>query len=114
MKSLMFNAYNPTEVNVLVFYNQDNGCYELFAGANDSRDISAKSGNAQAVCFTARNRFAVLQTSGSIGIYNLQDELSKKFEPPCTTDYIYPGGNNRILLKSEEKVIMYDLTARKV
>ncbi|CAJ1385836.1 unnamed protein product, partial [Effrenium voratum] len=67
----------------------------------------------QAVCFTARNRFAVLQSGGSVGIYNLQNELSKKFDPPVSTDYIFPGGNNRILLKSEEKVVMYDLTARK-
>ncbi|CAE7866195.1 unnamed protein product, partial [Symbiodinium necroappetens] len=66
-----------------------------------------------AVCFTARNRFAVLQQGGSVGIYNLQNELSKKFDPPVSADFIFPGGNNRILLKSEEKIVMYDLTARK-
>jgi coatomer protein complex subunit alpha (xenin) len=119
MKSLMHNTYNPSETNVLVFYSQDNGCYDLFVGPSDvssSGDsyLSPKQGNAQAVCFTARNRFAVLQHSGSIGIYNLQNELSKKIDVPgVTADYIYPGGNNRILLKSEEKVYMYDLTARK-
>jgi len=118
MKSLMHNPYNPTELNVLVFYSQDNGCYDLFVGANETSGdsyISPKQGNAQAVCFTTRNRFAVLQHSGSVGIYNLQNELSKKVDiPGITADYIYPGGNNRILLKSEEKVYMYDLTARKV
>jgi coatomer protein complex subunit alpha (xenin) len=118
MKSLMFNPYNPSETNVLVFYSQDNGCYDLFVGPTDiSGDsyISPKQGNAQAVCFTARNRFAILQHSGSIGIYNLQNELSKKIDVPgITPDYIYQGGNNRILLKCEEKVHMYDLTARKI
>lgn len=116
LKSLQFNAYNPSETNILVYYTQDGGCYDLFIGPNNissDTSISPKQGNAQAVCFTARNRFAVLQQGGSIGIYNLQNELSKKFDPPVSVDYIFPGGNNRILLKSEEKVVMYDLTARK-
>lgn len=116
LKSLQFNAYNPSETNILVYYTQDGGCYDLFVGPNNissDTSISPKQGNAQAVCFTGRNRFAVLQQGGSIGIYNLQNELSKKFDPPVSVDYIFPGGNNRILLKSEEKVVMYDLTARK-
>ena len=116
LKSLQFNAYNPSETNILIFYTQDGGCYDLYVGPSNitsDTSISPKQGNAQAVCFTARNRFAVLQSGGSVGIYNLQNELSKKLDPPVTTDYIFPGGNNRILLKSEEKVVMYDLTARK-
>lgn len=116
IQSLQVNFLNPTEINVLVYYSQDSGCYDLFVGpASLTADtsVSPKQGNASAVAFTARNRFAVLQQSGSIGIYNLQNELSKKFEPPVTTDYIFPGGNNRILLKSEEKMVLYDLTARK-
>ena len=73
---------------------QDGGCYDLFVGPNNvtsDTSISAKQGNASAVCFTARNRFAVLQSGGSVGIYNLQNELSKKFDPPVSTDYIFPG-----------------------
>lgn len=117
MKSLQFNAYNTSEINCLVFYTQDNGCYDLFVGPNGSTSdahLSPKQGNAQAVAFTARNRFAVLQHSGAIGVFNLQNEMSKKFEPPVSTDFIFPGGNDRILLKSEEKVVMWDLTRRKV
>jgi len=117
MKSLQFNSYNTTEMNVLVYYTQDNGCYDLFVGPNGTNSdshISPKQGNAQSVAFTARNRFAVLQHSGAVGIYNLQNELSKKFEPPVSTDFIFPGGNDRILLKSEEKIVMWDLTRRKV
>jgi len=117
MKQLQFNPYNPSEINVLVYYTQDDGCYDLFVGPNNfgsDNHVSPRQGSAQAVAFTARNRFAVLQQSGSIGIYNLQNELSKKFDPPVATDYIFQGGNNRILLKSEDKIVMYDLTARKV
>lgn len=115
MKSLQFNTYNSTETNVLVYYTQDDGGYDLFVGPNNGdAHISAKTGVARAVAFTARNKFAVLQTSGSIGIYNLQNELSKKFEPPCPTDHIFPGGSNRLLLKNEEKIVMYELNNRKV
>jgi coatomer protein complex subunit alpha (xenin) len=117
MKSLQYNTLNPSECNILVYYTQESGCYDLFVGpsdANSNTAMSPKQGAAQAVCFTARNRFAVLQSSGSVGIYNLQNELSKKFDPPVATDFIYPGGNNRIILKSEEKLVLYDLTARKV
>mmetsp|Transcript_23197 Transcript_23197/g.64834 ORF Transcript_23197/g.64834 Transcript_23197/m.64834 type:complete len:1217 (-) Transcript_23197:83-3733(-) len=117
MKSLQFNPYNTTEINVLVYYTQDSGMYDLFVGPNNAASesqVTKKDGNAQAVAFTARNRFAVLQHSGSIGIYNLANELSRKFEPPVPTDYIFPGGSNRILLKNEEKVVLYDLTAKKV
>lgn len=81
MKSLQFNSFNPSEINVLVFYNQpENGCYDLFVGPNKlttDTSTSPKQGNAQAVCFTARNRFAVLQHSGTIGIYNLQNEIGR-------------------------------------
>lgn len=94
LKSLQFNAYNPSETNILVYYTQDGGCYDLFVGPNNitnDTSISPKQGNAQAVCFTARNRFAVLQPGGSIGIYNLQNELSKKFDMPISVDYIFPG-----------------------
>mmetsp|Transcript_113163 Transcript_113163/g.359656 ORF Transcript_113163/g.359656 Transcript_113163/m.359656 type:complete len:1221 (+) Transcript_113163:191-3853(+) len=117
MKSLQFNTLNQTETNILVYYSQDDGCYDLFVGpgkvAGDAH-LSPMQGSAKAVAFTARNRFAVLQHSGSIGIYNMQNELSKKIDnPPVAVDYIYPGGNNRLLLKSEEKIVMYDLTARK-
>jgi coatomer protein complex subunit alpha (xenin) len=116
MKTLHYNTYNSTEINILVFYSQENGCYDLFVGPNDvssGSSVSPKQGNGQAVCFTTRNRFAVLQQSGGIGIYNLQNELSKKFDPPSPTDNIFPGGNNRILLKSEEQIVMYDLTKMK-
>mmetsp|Transcript_119841 Transcript_119841/g.189744 ORF Transcript_119841/g.189744 Transcript_119841/m.189744 type:complete len:1240 (+) Transcript_119841:60-3779(+) len=119
LKSLMFNTYNRQETNILVMYSQDGGCFDLFVASSDqSGDISPvqdRPSSAQAVCFTARNRFAVLQSSGSIGIHNLQNEISKKIDiPGVTPDYIYAGGPDRILLKCEEKVMMYDLTAKKI
>mmetsp|Transcript_35164 Transcript_35164/g.101263 ORF Transcript_35164/g.101263 Transcript_35164/m.101263 type:complete len:1217 (+) Transcript_35164:108-3758(+) len=117
MKYLQYNPYNSTETNILVYYTQDNGCYDLFVGPSHltgDTHVSPKQGNAQSVCFTTRNRFAVLQQNGSIGIYSLENELSKKFEPPVTTECIFPGGNNRIIFKSEEKMVLYDLTSRKV
>ena len=36
LKSLQFNAYNPSETNILVYYTQDGGCYDLFVGLTTS------------------------------------------------------------------------------
>jgi coatomer protein complex subunit alpha (xenin) len=67
------------------------------------------------VAFVARNRFAVFsKDSTSIGIYNLQNELSKKIEVPKPTESIFLGGNNRLLLKTEEGMSLFDLATRKV
>ena len=119
MKNLEVNQYSPAESSaVLVFYSAESGSYDLCIG-----NQPPMSGHGAAVCFVQRNRFAVLQHSGSIGIYNFQNELSKKFDSPLPNsqiDNIFPGGNNRIILKLrrenlvEDRVAMYDIVTRKV
>lgn len=45
----------------------------------------------------------------------MQNELSKKISDlGFAIDAIYPGGSNKILVKSEEKLYLYDLTGKKV
>ncbi|CEM30295.1 unnamed protein product [Vitrella brassicaformis CCMP3155] len=115
---LYVNTLNPTEVNLLVYYQDtEGGSYDLVTCPVDTVGradaIPTKTGSASSVAFIARNRFATLDKSGWIEILNLSNELSKRIEPPCTVDRIFPAGNNRLLLKSEEKVLLYDLTTRK-
>ena len=120
LKSLEVNQMTPTEGSaVLVFYNMDNGSYDLCIGSQ-----APMSGYGSAVCFVTRNRFAVLQHGGQIGIYNFQNELSKKFDSPipnATIDNIFCGGNNRIILKckrdnnvTDDRVYMFDVQSRKI
>lgn len=66
--------------------------------------MAQQQGIGNGVAFVARNRFAVLEPSGSLSVYNLNNELSKRFELPFTSDKIFYAGNNRVLLKSEEQV----------
>jgi len=116
IKSMQFNPYNSTEANILVYYSQEGGCYDLFVGANNACNMSPLQGSGNAVAFVARNRFAVLQQSGSVCIYNMQNELSKKLEPPplASADNVFPGGSNRLIIKAEEKLVLYDLTKKTV
>lgn len=56
--------------------------------------------------FIARNRFAVLdKASGQIQVRNLQNEITKKCAPPCsTTDAVFYAGTGLLLCRSEDKV----------
>ncbi|CAD7971175.1 unnamed protein product [Amoebophrya sp. A25] len=119
MKTLEVNQYSPSESSaVLIHYAIESGSYDLCIG-----NSPPLSGYASAVCFVQRNRFAALQHSGSIGIYNFQNELTKKFDSPLAgvgIENLFPGGNNRIILKCrrentpEDRIALYDIVSRKV
>ncbi|CAD7971042.1 unnamed protein product [Amoebophrya sp. A120] len=121
LKSLEVNQFSPSEGSaVLVYYQIETGSYDLCIG-----EQPPLSGYGSAVCFVQRNRFAVLQQSGtSIGIYSFQNELTKKFDHPIgqnsCIDNIFCGGLNRIILKCrrenavEERSVLFDIVARKV
>ena len=57
-----------------------------------------------------RNRFAALNASGSIGVYNLNNELGKRIDPPVPVDKLFSAQTNHLLLKSEEKVCVLVVT----
>merc|ERR1719253_2316475 len=117
VRSLEVNPFNTAESNLLVMYDGDAAGYDIFAG-NPSHEgsylLSARQGSGTSVCFTARNRFAVLLKENHIGIYNLQNELSKTFDSPTPCTAIHMGGNNRVMLRDDTKASLYDLTSRKI
>merc|ERR1719281_2299412 len=117
IRSLEFNVYNTAEISILVQYDQDGSGYDIFTGTSSSHheaSLQSKQGAGLSCCFTARNRFAVLLKENQIGIYNLQNELSKSFDAPVPTSAINPGGSNRVMLRGDDRASLYDLTARKV
>jgi coatomer protein complex subunit alpha (xenin) len=124
-KSLVVNPFNSTEMNVLVTYEYDGGCYELYTGTNqsvlrgassDQQQPSVASGPGSSVVFIARNRFTVLSKDGlSISVFSLHNELSKKVDLPIVAESIFAGGlSNRIILKSEDKVVLLDVGSREI
>jgi len=117
IRSLEFNVYNTAEISILVQYDQDGSGYDIFTGTPSSHheaSLQSKQGSGLSCCFTARNRFAVLLKENQIGIYNLQNELSKSFDAPVPTSAINPGGSNRVMLRGDDRASLYDLTSRKV
>jgi len=118
---LSYNTYNPNEGNVLVSSDVDGGNYELvtfnLSNSNSGNLSEGKRGNSLGpAVFVARNRFAILDKSRNIVIKNLENETTKKITPPVpTVDMLFNGGAaGRILLRSEDKLILFEQQSRRV
>lgn len=121
IRALTVNNLNQSDVNVLVFYKEpDSGAYDLLTFPSVDAVIASpgcvvtRQGVGIDVVFVARNRFAVLETAGSLAVYNMNHELTKRLELPVAVDRLLYAGSNRLLLKSEELVYLYDLSAKKL
>ncbi|EER14353.1 coatomer alpha subunit, putative, partial [Perkinsus marinus ATCC 50983] len=128
LRSLMVNPFSSTDMNAIVMYvdQQGVGSYDLYSCTNAQlaqglRDpLAPKEGAAcNGACFVSRNRLAVLHRDNTIGLYNLNNELVKKFDPPVpknqsNVEAIYQGGNNKVLLRSGEVVQLFDFNTRSV
>ena len=117
--TLNYNAYNTTENNVLIHSTSDGGSYELisFGGQNQMADSQdARRGLGLGAVFVARNRFAVLDKNRQLVIKNFQNEVTKKISPPNgTADGIFFAGTvGRILLRQDEKILLYETQSRRV
>ncbi|KAF4680391.1 hypothetical protein FOZ60_013580 [Perkinsus olseni] len=128
LRSLIVNPFSSTDMNAIVMYvdQQGVGSHDLYSCTNAQltqglRDpLVAKEGTScNGACFVSRNRLAVLHRDNTLGLYNLNNELVKKFEPPVpknqsNVEAIYQGGNNKVLLRSGEVVQLFDFNARSV
>lgn len=117
---LTYNIFNKAENNVLITSDADGGTYELIVFTNDlgssgeAKDI--RRGPGMAAVFLTRDRFAVLDKSRQLVVKNFQNDMMKKVASPLPgVDGLFPTGTSgRVLLKSEDRVVLYDLQARKV
>lgn len=117
---LTYNIFNKAENNVLITSDADGGSYDLIVFANDlgnsgeAKDV--RRGPAIAAVFLTRDRFAVLDKNRQLLVKNFQNDMIKKVTPPLPgIDGLFPTGTSgRVLLKSEDRVVLYDLQARKV
>lgn len=119
-RTLTYNVYNKAENNVLITSDGDGGSYELLTfstdstGSGDAQDV--RRGNCIAAVFLARDRFAVLDKTRQLLIKNFQNEVVKRATPPVAgVDGLFFGGTSgRLLLKTEDRVLLFDHQARKV
>jgi coatomer protein complex subunit alpha (xenin) len=120
IRTLQYNVFNPAENNVLVLSDTDGGSYELITfstepnGQGDAQDV--RRGPGLAAVFIARNRFAVLDKSRQVLIKNFQNEVTKKMAPPNpnTDSLLFAGVSGRVILRSEDKVTLFEQQSRRV
>lgn len=118
-RTLSYNTFNKAENNVLILSDAEGGSYELITfstdptGSGDAQDV--RRGSAICAVFLARDRFAVLDKSRQLLIKNFQNEVVKRSTPPLTglDGLFFAGTSGRLLLKSEDRVVLFDLQARK-
>lgn len=118
-RSLAFNSLNKAENNVLILSDGEGGSYELITFSTDSNSSGdaqdVRRGSAIAAVFLARDRFAVLDKSRQLLIKNLQNEVVKKSQPPLPNvdGLFFAGTTGRLVLKSEDRVLLHDHQAKK-
>lgn len=130
-------SYNPAEHSILIQTDVEGGTWELYPLPRDSRDAvggsgsgsgagggglsaSAESaklrGTGNVAVFIARNRFAVLDKgSNTIVVRDLRGDITKKVPSPLpTTEGIFYAGTGLLLVRSEDKVALFDVQQRTV
>jgi len=119
-RSLLYNTYNKAENNVLVTSDVEGGSYELITFANDATGSGdaqdVRRGSGLAAVFLTRDRIAVLDKTRQILVKNFQNEVVKRSSPPLAgiDGLFFAGTSGRLLMKSEDRVMLYDQQARKV
>lgn len=108
---------NNAEINILLLSDADGGTYELYTIAQDAlgQDIQPQRGLGNAACFVSRNRFAVLSQGSRLVLKNFANEPKRTVDLPISNVVnLFPAGVGRVLLVCSDKVLLFDIEARKV
>eukprot|EP00602_Paraphysomonas_sp_CaronLab_P003921 CAMPEP_0185017118 /NCGR_PEP_ID=MMETSP1103-20130426/76_1 /TAXON_ID=36769 /ORGANISM="Paraphysomonas bandaiensis, Strain Caron Lab Isolate" /LENGTH=1209 /DNA_ID=CAMNT_0027546379 /DNA_START=137 /DNA_END=3767 /DNA_ORIENTATION=- len=119
-RTLSYNVLNKTENNVLITSDADGGTYELISFSTDhartgeAQDI--RRGHGGAAVFIGRDRFLVLNTIKQLVITNFENSVVKIIASPVAgvDNMFYGGANGRVILKTEDRVLLFDVQARRV
>ena len=119
-RSLHFNVLNKSESNILIMSNAEGGSYELLTfpayGSESTESQEVRRGHGVSAVFIARDRFVVLDKYKALWVRNFQNDLVKKYSLPlANADMMYYGGTSgRVILRSDDKLMLFDLQAQKV
>eukprot|EP01129_Flabellula_baltica_P009012 TRINITY_DN3617_c0_g1_i2.p1 TRINITY_DN3617_c0_g1~~TRINITY_DN3617_c0_g1_i2.p1 ORF type:complete len:1219 (-),score=307.46 TRINITY_DN3617_c0_g1_i2:12-3668(-) len=106
--------YYPGGNSVLVTYNGEiNSWYRLFTLPKDGRQIDVSDSikaTGHAVAWLRRDRFAVLVNNQLIAVKDLTNNTKYSIQTPFSIDYIYAAPMERLVLKSEDRVCLFDIT----
>ena len=118
-RTLTYNSLNKAENNVIISSDAEGGSYELITFSTNSTTATeaqdVRRGNALAAVFIARDRFVVLDKSRQLLIKSFANEVIKKSSPPLAgiDNLFFAGVAGRVLMRSEDRIVLYDLQARK-
>eukprot|EP01059_Diplonema_ambulator_P025038 TRINITY_DN42020_c0_g1_i1.p1 TRINITY_DN42020_c0_g1~~TRINITY_DN42020_c0_g1_i1.p1 ORF type:complete len:1248 (+),score=523.71 TRINITY_DN42020_c0_g1_i1:55-3798(+) len=98
------------EENMVVFYyGMDGGTFELYpVGKSNVSNEDVRRGFYTSAVFFKRNKFAVLDKGRQIIIKNTQNNILSVLPPVHNTNQIFWAPNNMLLLRSDDKVYMFD------
>lgn len=109
-------VYSAQDRAILVSSDAEGGSYELYLIPKDGRgsdNVESKRGSGSSAVFVGRDRFAVLDKSSHVIVKNLKNEETKRCVPPHPVDMLFPGPTGCVLLRSEERITLYDVSQRK-
>jgi len=110
-------SYSPEDKALLLNgMDGETGAYELYLLSKDSRSSDSsepKKGLGTSAVFIGRKRFAVLDKSHQIVVKNLKNEESKRITASGPVEAIFPGPTGTLLLRSEDKMVLFDLQQKK-
>ncbi|VEL41678.1 unnamed protein product [Protopolystoma xenopodis] len=99
--------------------NSSNGIclYDLYMlpteGSGHPEQADPRSGQGSAAVWVGRNKFAVLEATGTISIKNLQNERIKKVEMPGV-DHIFSAGHGNVLIRDPNGISLCDITNKRI
>lgn len=116
-RSLVYNSGDKSQHCFLLYYEADSS-YELctVSKAADGRgeENAPHRGYAKSVVWVSRNRFAVLDKSRQIWLKNLKNETKNNIAlANIVPTSIFPGGVGRLLIRSNDAILLYDIQALK-
>lgn len=116
-RSLISNPFSPVDDAILVLSAAEGGQYELYAlGGTTTAEQDPTRGPGVAACFTARNKFCVLEKSRQLVLRGFTNDAGKRIRPPYTgADFIFPASTSgRVLVRSEDRICLFELQSRRV
>lgn len=113
-------SYSPADASVVVCYKIDGGYYELYTIPRDGRNIEGveakRMSNVLGAVFIGRKRLLTLdKASRQLVVRDLTNVEVKRINAVSpTVDQLFPGPMaGTVLLRAEDKVILYDVEQRK-
>ncbi|CAG9323393.1 unnamed protein product [Blepharisma stoltei] len=114
---IFVNQISSGDYHVLLQYQQEGGVYFLFSFNKDfSGDKSAVNitGASTSSCFIGKDRFVILTKQKEVQVMDFSNAVKKKLTFGFTPSAIYPAGINRILIKHDDSLSLFDISAKEI